>query len=179
MNTTASNGPPVTDVAVPLPFEAFVRAHRERLLRLAVLITRNWPDAHDAVQDALAGLHRRWPAVPEEAARREAYARRCVVNSSLDILKRRRSVPVADPEQLSLAPVAADHAQAIADADTAWRLCATLPPVQRAAVVLRFYADLGYAEIAATLGCREATARSHVQRALTALRARLPEEELR
>lgn len=175
----APNGRPATGVADRLPFEAFVRGQRDRLLRLAVLITRNWPDAHDAVQEAFAGLYPRWAAVPEEASRREAYVRRCVVNSSLDILKRRRSVPMAEPGELRLAPVMPDHAEAVANADAAWRLCAALPPVQRAAVVLRFYADLGYAEIAAALGCREATARSHVQRALAALRARLPEEELR
>lgn len=170
---------PAAGVAVVFPFEAFVRGHRERLLRLAVLITRNWPDAHDAVQEAFAGLYRGWSTVPGDPSRLEAYARRCVVNASLDLLKRRRSVPVAEPEGLRLAPAVPDHAQAVANADAAWRLCATLPPVQRAAVVLRFYSDLGYAEIAATLGCREATARSHVQRALKALRARLPEEEFR
>ena len=170
---------PVTGVAGPPPFEAFILDHRDRLLRLAVLITRNWPDAHDAVQEAFARLYPRWSAVPDDASRREAYVRRCVVNASLDLLKRRRSVPMAEPGELRLAPVVPDHAQAVANADAAWRLCAVLPPVQRAAVVLRFYADLGYAEIATALGCREATARSHVQRALAALRARLPEEELR
>lgn len=36
--------------------------------------------------------------------------------------------------------------------------------------MLRFYEDLDYREIAAVLGVSEATARSHVHRALTALR---------
>lgn len=159
-------------------FESFVRGHRERLLRLAVLITRNWPDANDAVQDALAGLYPRWPTLPD-GSRLEAYARRSVVNACLDVLRRRRSIPVADPSLLRLAPVEPDPAQGITNADAAWRLCAALPPVQRAAVVLRFYQDLSFAEIAAVLGCREATARSHVHRALAALRERLPEGEPR
>jgi DNA-directed RNA polymerase specialized sigma24 family protein len=47
--------------------------------------------------------------------------------------------------------------------------------VQRTALVLRFYSDLDYAEIGHRLGCREATARSHVHRAMVALRARLEE----
>lgn len=63
------------------------------------------------------------------------------------------------------------------DAEVAWQLCESLPPLQRAAVALRFYDDLDYAEIAGILGCAEATARSHVHRALTRLRTRLIEDD--
>ena len=66
-----------------------------------------------------------------------------------------------------------DASQAVADADQALRLCGELPPMQRAAVVLRFYEDRSFAEIARILGCPEGTARSHVHRALQALRAKL------
>lgn len=51
--------------------------------------------------------------------------------------------------------------------------------LQRAAVVLRFYEDLTYAEIGKVLGCPEATARSHVHRALAALRGRLSPGDVR
>ena len=61
--------------------------------------------------------------------------------------------------------------------DAVWAICAELPPRQRAAVVLRFYEDLDYPEIAQLLGCSEATVRSHVHRALGALRSRLAEED--
>jgi DNA-directed RNA polymerase specialized sigma24 family protein len=42
-------------------------------------------------------------------------------------------------------------------------------------VVLRFYEDLSFADVAKAMGCREATARSHVHRAMAQLRARLTE----
>jgi DNA-directed RNA polymerase specialized sigma24 family protein len=45
--------------------------------------------------------------------------------------------------------------------------------------VLRFYEDLPFAQIATILDCSEATARSHVHRAVAALRARLTEEDPR
>jgi RNA polymerase sigma factor (sigma-70 family) len=79
---------------------------------------------------------------------------------------------------VGLKPAAArgDHASAIADADVAWSLCQSLPKTQRAAVVLRYYDDQSYAQIADVLGCTESTARSHVRRALTALRTRLEED---
>ena len=44
-------------------------------------------------------------------------------------------------------------------------------------MVLRYYEDLEYAEIAAILGVAQATARSHVHRALAAMRAELQRQE--
>jgi len=64
----------------------------------------------------------------------------------------------------------------LSEHDTVWQLCATLPRKQRAAVVLRFYEDRTYAEIAEILACSEATVRSQVHRALAALRVRLESE---
>jgi len=45
-----------------------------------------------------------------------------------------------------------------------------LRPRQRLAVVLRYYLDLSFDEVAAAIGCRPATARSLVHRALGELR---------
>lgn len=154
-------------------FVEFVRSRADRLLDIAWLVTRDPEDARDAVQDALAGLYRQRSRLPE-GDEFEAYVYRTVVNACLGVIRRRpRSLPVAQPEQLRTAPVGADPAQAVEAADQVWRLCGTLPPDQRAAVVLRFYEDLSFAEIATALGCKEPTARSHVHRAMLALRARM------
>ena len=100
--------------------------------------------------------------------------RRSIVNAHVSAWRKvRRLFPVEDPSVLTAAPVVPDAADAVADADQALRLCGELPPLQRAAVVLRFYEDRTFAEIAAILGCQEGTARSHVHRALLALRAKL------
>ena len=50
--------------------------------------------------------------------------------------------------------------------DAVWAVCRDAPPRQRAAVVLRFYEDLEYAEIGELLDCSEVTVRSHIHRAL-------------
>ena len=65
----------------------------------------------------------------------------------------------------------------LADADLARRLLAGLPARQRAAVALRFYDDLAFAEIATVLDCPESTARSYVHRALERLRNQLRESD--
>lgn len=154
-------------------FVEFARARTERYLDLAWLITRDAEDARDAVQDALAGLYARWSRLPTDDEL-EAYAYRTVVNACLRVVRRRpRSLPVAQPEGLPLAPVGADPADAVAAADEVWRLCGELSADQRTAVVLRFYQELSFAEIATVLGCRESTARSHVHRAVVALRTRV------
>jgi RNA polymerase sigma-70 factor (sigma-E family) len=156
-------------------FEGFIRIRSDRLLRLAFLVTGNWDDARDAVQDALEGVLPHWGRLAD-SDKRDAYVRRCVVNACLAIIRRRgRSRPTAEPQLLPQAKVQADPAWAIANADEAWRLCTSLPPQQRAAVVLRYYQDLSFAEIGTALGCPEATARSHVHRALAVMRTRLEE----
>jgi RNA polymerase sigma-70 factor (sigma-E family) len=156
-------------------FEGFIRLRSDRLLRLAFLVTGNWDDARDAVQDALEGVLPRWGRLAG-SDNLDAYVRRCVMNACLSGMRRRgRSRPVAEPQLLPQAKVQADPAWAIVNADEAWRLCTSLPATQRAAVVLRFYQDLSFAEIGVALGCPEATARSHVHRALAALRTRLEE----
>ena len=55
------------------------------------------------------------------------------------------------------------------ETDAVWDVLRRLPELQRAAVVLRFYEDRPDDEIAELLGCRPATVRSLIHRALTRL----------
>lgn len=160
----------------PPPFAEFVSARGDRLLEVAWLITRHPEDARDAVQDVLASLYPRWSRLPV-GDEFEAYLYRSVVNACLQVIRRkRRSLPVAEPERLRSAPVIDDPSVAVAASDEVWRLCGELTPPQRTAVILRFFVDLSFADIAAAIGCREATARSHVNRALAHMRTLLEEE---
>lgn len=169
---------PVTEaVADPCTFAEYVRERSVALQRFAYLVTRHHEDARDAVQDALVGLYPRYDEV-RSRGNVDAYVHRSIVNASISRWRRTsRTTPVEAPEDVA-APTASGPAfdQEIADSDEAWRLLETLAPDQRAAVVLRFWGDRSFAEIAESLGCAEATARSHVHRALTKLRTRLLEE---
>jgi RNA polymerase sigma factor (sigma-70 family) len=78
------------------------------------------------------------------------------------------------PVESAMPTTAPDPGAALGDRDSMLRLVATLPPKQRAAIALRFYEDMSYDQIADVLGCRAVTARTHVSRALTALRGQLP-----
>lgn len=157
-------------------FDDYVRRRSVALQRFAYLITHDREDARDCVQDALIGLLPRWAAVAA-GGHVDAYVRRSIVNASVSRWRKDgRVVPVAEPVA-DWGRGVPDPTLAWDDADEAWRLCRDLPPLQRAAVVLRFYHDLPFAEVARVLGCTESTARSHVFRALAALRARLGGEQ--
>ena len=155
-------------------FETWVSARVEGLLRFAYLLIGDRDAAQDAVQTALAQALQRWDRVGA-AESPERYVRRMIANAHVSGWRswRRRVTPVVE-----LRDHAVDSGEAaVVRHDAVWRVCAGLPPQQRAAVVLRFYEDLDYPEIAELLGCAEVTVRSHVHRALAALRAELTRQE--
>ncbi len=153
-------------------FDAWASARVAGLLRFAYLVTGSQHAAEDAVQDALASACAKWARV-SRTRDPDAYVRRMVVNAHVSGWRRtRRESPVAEVRDASYDATA--HGDT---GDAVWRVCSGLPRQQRAAVVLRFYEDLDYPEIADVLGLAEATVRSHVHRALAALRAELTEED--
>jgi RNA polymerase sigma factor (sigma-70 family) len=63
----------------------------------------------------------------------------------------------------------------VAERDEMWRLIGSLPPRQRAVLVLRYYEDLDDNTIAAILDCSPVTVRTHAMRALDVLRSHFKE----
>jgi RNA polymerase sigma-70 factor (sigma-E family) len=160
--------------STPPSFDEWVTARAPALLRFAYVVTGSQHAAEDAVQDALARACERWVRVGRTLDP-DTYVRRMIVNAHISRWRRtRRESPV---EAVLAADPQPDHSERLGTGDAVWAVCRDLPPRQRAAVVLRFYEDLDYAEIAGLLGCSEATVRSHVHRALAVLRARLTEED--
>jgi RNA polymerase sigma-70 factor (sigma-E family) len=151
-------------------FEEFTAARLPALLRYATLLCGDREHARDLVQDVLARALVRWGrigAVQEPYA----YVRRMVTNEFLSWRRRRRFrlVPLEEAELRGREPVVPDHAER----DDLRALLGRLPAQQRAVLVLRYYEDLAYDEIAAVLGCRVGTARGYASRGLAALRIEL------
>jgi RNA polymerase sigma-70 factor (sigma-E family) len=163
-------------VADPPDFDSWVAARGPALLRLAYTLTGNRSDAEDVVQEALSRALPRWSRISavEDV---DAYVRRMVVNAHTSWWRkfRRRESPAAEvrADGVMAGP---DRAVAPDDRQRIWLACQALPEAQRTAVVLRYYEQLEYAEIATLTGVREGSVRSRVSRGLAALRAELGEE---
>lgn len=146
----------------------YVASRKHALLHSAYLLTGNRADAEDLVQAALAKTYQAWHRIEDRRAL-DGYVRRAIVNTHISWWRRRRvdeyptdaipDLPVADPA------VDAD------ESDCVHRAVARLPQRMRAAVVLRFFADLTEAEVAAILGVSQGTVKSTVSRAVAKLRA--------
>jgi len=150
------------------------RLHALRLIRLGYVMLGDRQAAEDVVQDAFAGLYRRWGRLADHA-RAPQYLRSSVLNGCRSAIRRNRpgmEVLDFDPAVVSAeADVLAGEQQRVL-----MRAIRRLPQRQRAALVLRFYLDEPDAEIARLMGIRESTVRSTTHRALAALGRLLGEE---
>lgn len=158
-------------------FERFVAECADSLLRTAYLLMWDLPAAEDLVQECLAKVARRWPRV-RTMVHPAAYARRILVNSSLDGAKRRarQRAELDQGAQLRLERLDVGAATEMASIEQRFALAraiGTLPPRQRAALVLRYFEDLTEAQTAEVLGCSVGTVKSSTSRALDHLRAEL------
>jgi RNA polymerase sigma factor (sigma-70 family) len=147
------------------------RAYREHAAdtrRLAYLLTGDLCRSDDVAQEAFVRLFGSIGGVRDESAL-PAYLRRTVVN--LVRSQHRSSVREAGriSRQTRLEPRASDSDMPD-EAGSLWLAVLRLPDRQRAAVVLRYWLDLADDDIAATLGCRPATVRSLLARAVAELR---------
>jgi RNA polymerase sigma-70 factor (sigma-E family) len=172
MQTLAQEGARVGQSAPD--FDTWVAARGPGLLRLAYTLTGNKADAEDVVQDALARALPRW----ERIARVEnvdGYVRRMVINAHTSWWRRwkRRELPVAELRDSTVD----GPGEAFDDHRRLWHACQALPDVQRTAVVLRYYEQLEYAEIAELTGVREGSVRARVSRGIAALRESMGEPD--
>lgn len=151
---------------------AHLQRHQHRLAAAAWRVLRNNDQADDALQDALMRIwqeRRHVLAHPNPPA----LMLRMVFQVAIDHWRRRR-LAVHENHSSRAASAVHDDPRATLAADEL-RECllqaiARLPGNQATALYLRASESLPYAEIAAAIGCDEATARVHVRRGRERLR---------
>lgn len=156
------------DPSAERAFRDFAAARLPALLRFGHLLTGNPTSAEDLVQSALVRTAASWSRVRRQDDP-EGYVRRTMVNLQINVWRARpwREALTADPPE---SPNARSMEAEYDDRDRMWRALATLPPRQRAVLVLRYYSDLSESEIAETLGCSRGTVKSQAAKALAKLR---------
>lgn len=153
-----------------MEFEEYAGARWPVLFRTALLLTGDEAEADDLAQATLVKADAAWSRVLRTDSP-DAYVRRMLVNEFVSdrrrTARRRARLPLAVSEQ----PPAQDPTQRL----DLWANVVTLPPRQRAVLVLRFYEDLTEVETARVLGVSVGTVKSQAHDALRTLRSRLEE----
>lgn len=157
-------------------FDRFVAQSTDDLLRTAYLVLWDLAAAEDLVQECLLRVARRWPRV-RAMEHPAAYARRIVVNLALDDAKHRhrRNAELRGPDGYSSEERHDEGAAAalglVETTSELLDLLATLAPLQRAVLALRYFDDLSETQVAEILGCSVGTVKSTSSRALERLRS--------
>jgi len=159
----------------PAAFGALFQRHRDRLWAVALRTTGDPEDAADALQEAMIAAFRRASSYRGEAAV-TTWLHRIVVNACLDRI-RRRKVRLADPlpddveeyagRGSTLTAADADPVDAALDDERRADVLAaleTLPPEQRAALVLVDMEGYSVEETAQILECAPGTVKSRCSR---------------
>jgi RNA polymerase sigma-70 factor (sigma-E family) len=147
--------------------------HWAGLVRLAVLVVNDRPAAEDAVQEAFTDLYRHWPLRDNDKAL--GWLRTTVVNRCRSVLRRRRTAQLYTPPHEEPHDSAESTAVLGEDRLQVRRALQALPTRSREVLVLRYYLDLPFDEIAQILGISPSTARATASRGLSALTQKLEE----
>jgi RNA polymerase sigma factor (sigma-70 family) len=151
-------------VVPPPPFERFYLEHRDEILRYLRRVA-GAQGAEDAFQETfLRALH----AYPRLESGRYLRAWLFTIATRVALDEKRRRAPRLRLPELPELPVT-NARPAYAELE---HLTDGLPPTERAAVVLRYGYDLGYADIALALGTSEAAARQAASSGVRRLRRR-------
>ncbi len=157
-------------VAADLAITELYGAHYRPLVRLAALLVHDVATAEEVVQDSFVKLHDGGLHRLRDGEKALAYVRAAVVNQARSVLRHRvvvdRNAPKAAPDM----PSAEHGALALIERSEVVAALRTLPARQREVVVLRYYADLSEAQIAAAMGITPGAVKSHTSRAMAALR---------
>lgn len=147
---------------------ALAEARRGALLRFGRVLCGSDALAQDLVQEALARALVTWrrqgcPSDPE------AYVRRAMVNLYTSLWSRRLRFERAVAE-VPDSTVSADTLGDPVQQRLVWIWLGSLPPRQRAVIVLRYYEELTASEVSEVLGCSTGTVKSQASRAIKRLR---------
>lgn len=146
-------------------FEVLARRYQAALYRVAVRVLGDPVEAEDALQEALIDAWRRLDRFRTDASF-VTWMYRIVTNRCIDILRRRRPIPV---DQLDDRRPAPDNPERAVELDAGLvelgKALRDLSDEQRVCWVLRELEGLGYADIAQITGTSQDAVRGRIHRA--------------
>jgi RNA polymerase sigma-70 factor, ECF subfamily len=156
------------DVQTPT-FDEFFLAEFPRLVSMLTAWCGDRSVAEDLAQDALVQAHRNWATV-SALDRPGTWVRRVALNRSSNEGAGGGANERPCPDSMS---TSATRSRVPTADDQLWEHVRALPATQRDATIMRYVDDLPLADIAAVLGCRDGTVKTHLQRARRTLASHL------
>jgi len=171
-------------------FGELVRRYGDGVLGYLVKMSRNREQAEDLFQETFKRVHEK--AHTFRGSHFKSWLFRIATHVAIDGMRKRKRLRVVSLNQPlecpggnceSLEAVAtaddscnpSEQAQQAELAEKVREAIELLPARQRATLVLAYYQQLSYREVAATLGCSLGTVKTQMYRALRTLAERLPD----
>jgi len=144
--------------------DQFCRRMWPRLVGSLCIYCGNRETGEDLAQEALSRVVVKWNAVRKMNAP-EAWTYRCAVNLANSSFRRRR-IERGVAERMRLEVLKATSDDDVGERHAIRVALQQLPPRQRAALVLRFYADCSIEQVAAVMNCQPGTVKAHTHKAI-------------
>ena len=159
-------------------FDKLVESHSAEIFAYLWRLLRNTEDAEDCLQEtyirAFRAFHRLW-----EGSNQRAWLYKIATNVANTHLKRQQHISAhnihLDPKKIPNEIFNQSDIERSNLLVTVQQAVETLPEKQRAALLLRKYQGLDYAEIGIALKCSPEAARANVYQALKKLRSQFTE----
>jgi RNA polymerase sigma-70 factor (ECF subfamily) len=152
-------------------FSRLVKAYQTAVFNLAYRMLGNRAEAEDAAQETFIRAYTRLGTY-DPARKFSSWLLAIASHYCVDVLRRRRidCMSLDDlPPMVKLAMPAATQPEQVVvsqqDASAVQKLLNTLPPAYRTPVILRYWYDMSYREIAETMGVTEGAIKTRLHRA--------------
>jgi len=155
-------------------FAALFEQHKNLVYKTAYLILGDAHEAEDALQEVFLLVHKSLNGFDARKGAFTTWLYRITLNFCLNH-RRKRYHPSL--EEVSPTPSTHFPGAQLAEEDSLWQATRSLSAKQQAVVILRYFWDLPYAEIASILEVPLGTVKSRLDLALKTLRKILEEQE--
>ena len=172
----------------PAAFRELVRRYGDGVLGYLFRMTGSRDQAEDLFQETFKRVHEK--ARTYRGGSFKSWLFTIATRVTIDTVRRRQRLAILslnrdtdcedDPSPLEMvasqdAPDPADEAVKEEQKEQVRRAIESLPVGQRAALVLAYYQQLSYQEVAETLGCSVGSVKTQMSRALAKLARKLPD----
>jgi RNA polymerase sigma-70 factor (ECF subfamily) len=161
-------------------FDELVERHSAEIFAYVWRMLRETHDAEDCLQETFLRAFRSYGRV-RAGTNYRAWLYKIATNVARNHWKQNKRSEAhmsdLDPELHADEMSVADRVERKALLAAVTRAVEALPDQQRAALIMRKYQELSYADIAAALECTEAAARANVYQAVKKLQAQFPANE--